>query len=306
MLDFASDGPDAMAQGDDEPLLRRLQVLQDSEARYEALCTDLEQRVRAQAAEIEECQRRLFRAERLASLGQLAASVGREISGPTRFVRGNLVVMQGYLDRLQQFADRVTHQSPAVLAETWRVSDLDFVMADFPELLAECIDGCDGVIRIVREIADLSGGREEEELADLNEQLRTVCKLVARQLPPGVRFTQTLRPLPRLMCMAGDLAQALTNILLNAAQAVREEGEIRVESEHANGVIRVRITDTGCGISPDLLPWVFDPFLTTADAGQSIGLGLTVARDIVQAHHGRIEAESAPGAGSTFTIVLPV
>lgn len=96
------------------------------------------------------------------------------------------------------------------------------------------------------------------------------------------------------------------NLLLNAAQAMRQRGRITVRTQHTGGAIIVDIADTGHGIAPDVLKRVFDPFFTTRDVGQGTGLGLTVSRDIVLAHGGRIDVRSAPGAGTTFTIRLPV
>jgi len=109
-----------------------------------------------------------------------------------------------------------------------------------------------------------------------------------------------------LRCKAGHLSQVFLNLLLNAAQAMKERGEIRIQSSIENDQIVIRFSDTGCGIPAEVLPRIFDPFFTTRDVGSGTGLGLTVSRDIITDHGGSIEASSEPNAGTTFIIHLPI
>ena len=96
------------------------------------------------------------------------------------------------------------------------------------------------------------------------------------------------------------------NIILNAAKAIKEKGQIRVKTEICNNNINISISDNGCGIPEIIINRIFDPFFTTRDVGQGTGLGLTVSRDVVLAHGGHIEVESKEGKGSRFNIYLPV
>lgn len=266
----------------------------------------LEAYVNARAAEAEERYRLLYQAEKLASVAQLAAGVAHEMNNPIGFVRSNLTTLGKYLAQVAALKDRLDEAPVA-----WRDLDLDFVVADAAELIGDCIAGLDRVARIVEDLKGFSNvNRPDEEMADINEGLRAVCAVIESQRPPGVTLSIDAGELPRLLCLPGHLNQAFLNVLKNALQAVGEAGEIHVESrrESEDGVeaIVVRIRDNGVGIYPRDLPKVFDPFYTTRPVGQGTGLGLTVARDIVQVHNGTLALDSAPGRGTLVTIRLPL
>ena len=276
-------------------------ALQESEARYKALSAELEQRVKEQVATLDERQRQLYQAEKLASVGQLAAGIAHEINNPIGFVRSNLQSFAGYLDRFEQLRARLDRAQDA-----WAEFDLDFVLADGRELLADSVAGADRIARIVKDLRGFSNiDRPQEEMVDLNVNLRDACAVVAGQKPEGVRLTLDLKPLPPLLCLPGLLNQVFLNVLINALQAVGEHGEIRVASASAGGRIDISIADDGPGMAADVLARVFEPFFTTREVGQGTGLGLTVARDVVQAHDGSIVLESQPGRGTTVRISLP-
>ena len=112
---------------------------------------------------------------------------------------------------------------------------------------------------------------------------------------------------PRVVCNAGHVNQVFMNILTNAAQAVKGEGEvfIKVGGVPGKDLVEVSVRDTGPGIKTEIVEKIFDPFFTTKDVDRGTGLGLAISHGIVERHGGRIEVESRPGAGSTFTIVLP-
>jgi signal transduction histidine kinase len=113
-----------------------------------------------------------------------------------------------------------------------------------------------------------------------------------------------------LRCDAGQLKQVLLNLFLNAVQAMPQGGELTVtvslqsNPEVGRSWARIAVQDTGCGIEPANLSRIFDPFYTTREEGT--GLGLAIVHGIVDAHKGRVEVDSRPGKGSTFTVVLPL
>ena len=291
-------------QADYEKLSRKHAALEESEARYRELSQQLEQRVRKQVETIEETGRQLYRAEKLAAVGRLAAGVAHEINNPIGFVRSNLNTSANYVKTFAALGDAVKSGQPA--HSRWNELDMDFVLEDFSALLAESIGGVDRVARIVADLKGFSNvDRGEEEMADLNDSLRQACSVMEGQLPQGVTLVTELGAIPRILCLPGYLNQVFLNLLENVVQAVAGGGEVRVESKHEQGEILIRIADNGCGIAEDVLPRIFEPFFTTRDVGQGTGLGLTVARDIVQLHGGRIEVASRPGAGTAFTVHLP-
>lgn len=296
-----------VVRADFEELQRKHAALAESEARYKVLAENLEQRVAEQVKTIEGAQRQLYQAEKMASVGQLAAGVAHEINNPIGFIRSNLNTAQTYVQKFSSVADLIRAQGNDQLAAAWKAADLDFVLEDFVPLLQESVDGADRVARIVADLKGFSNvDQAEEEIVDLNDSIRSACNVASNQINSRADLKLTLGELPLLRCNAGHLSQVFLNLLLNAAKAMKERGEIHIRSGVEDGQIVMRFSDTGCGIPPEILPRIFDPFFTTSDVGSGTGLGLTVSRDIVTAHGGRIEVASEVGAGTTFTIYLPL
>lgn len=295
-------------QSDYEALQQKHAALQDSEQRYRDLAGQLEQRVEAQVQTIEQHQRQLYQAEKLASVGQLAAGVAHEINNPLGFIKSNLTTAKDYIAKLHPFAATLQAQSNCeALRAEWKRLDLDFVLEDFDILLDESIDGASRVAKIVSELKDFSRvDSAEEEVVDLNHTLTTVCNVARTQIPDTITLHQELAPLPKIRCHAGRLGQVFMNLLLNAIQATAKGGEIRLRSWTDGKTLHIQFIDTGSGITPDKLNRIFDPFYTSKDVGQGTGLGLTVSRDTIRAHGGDLMVESVAGQGSTFTITLPV
>ena len=293
---------------DYEALQQKHAALQASEARYKTLAETLEQRVTEQVTTIEQAQQQLYQAEKMAAVGQLAAGVAHEINTPLGFAKSNLRSAEDYVARLVCYRARLENIAPEHPSRAaWTHDDLDFMLEDFAQLLRESGAGIARVARIVADLKDFSNvDGAEEQVADVNALVRTVCNVAAAQVAPRADVVLELNELPALRCRPGHLNQVFLNLLLNAAQAMQQRGAITVHTRHDSGAIIVDIADTGHGIAPDVLKRVFDPFFTTRDVGQGTGLGLTVSRDIVLAHGGRIDVRSAPGAGTTFTIRLPV
>jgi signal transduction histidine kinase len=279
--------------------------LLESETRYKTLAEQLEKRVKVQVAQLEERQQMLYEAEKLASVGQLAAGVAHEVNNPLGFVRSNLNTFASYLQRIAQLKEQLA-AGPAA----WTALDLDFVIEDSQDLLQESIKGIDRIARIVAELKSFSNvDRASEEFTDINECLRHVASVIEGQLAPGVNLRLELLPLPPLVCLPGHLNQMFLNLLRNAAQAIADAGRpgtIVIASEADDEGIRIRIHDDGIGMSQEQLDRAFEPFYTTRPIGAGAGLGLSSARNIILAHSGRIELASKPDAGTTVSIFLPV
>ncbi|HTY02325.1 MAG TPA: ATP-binding protein [Rhodocyclaceae bacterium] len=289
---------------DYQTLLERNRALAASETRYKNLAEELEQRVAAQVELLDERQRQIYQAEKLASVGQLAAGVAHEINNPIGFVRSNVATFGTYLERLARLKQRLGDAAVA-----WRELDLDFVLEDGAELVRDTLAGIDRVARIVRDLKGYSNiDRPDEEMADLNQSLNEACDMVATRLSPGVAIARDLGVLPRLLCLPGHLKQVFFGVIQNGMQAVsdaHQPGTVTVTSRAVSGGIEVAIADTGVGMTTEQLARAFEPFYTTRPVGSGTGLGLTVARDIVQAHGGRMAIDSRPGAGTNVTIFLP-
>lgn len=276
-----------------------------SEGRYKALAEQLEARVKQQVAQLEERQQMLYEAEKLASVGQLAAGIAHEINNPLGFVRSNLSTFQHYLQQFGALKARLGEGEAA-----WQALDLDFTLEDGGDLLRDSIKGVDRIARIVAELKSFSNvDHASEEFTDINDCLLHAKDIIEGQLPSGITIHLDLLPLPPIVCLPGHLNQMFLGILRNAAQAILDAGRpgsIRVSSEADDTGIHIRIHDDGIGMSRAQLARAFEPFYTTRPVGAGAGLGLSSARNIVLAHSGRISLDSREDVGTTVSIFLPV
>jgi two-component system, NtrC family, sensor kinase len=289
---------------DFETLRREHARLLESEARYKKLSEDLDARVKAQVSQLEERQQMLYQAEKLASVGQLAAGMAHEINNPLGFVRSNLNSFRGYLEKFEQFKAHLDQARAA-----WNTLDLDFVLEDGIDLLDDSAQGIERIARIVSDLKSFSNvDRANEEFTDLNTCLRHAASILEESLPAGITVNLELQPLPNIVCLPGHLNQLFFNLIRNSIQAIEDAGrpgEVRVSSDQDSDGIHIRIQDNGVGMTPHQLEHAFEPFFTTRPVGAGAGLGLSTARNIVLAHSGRIELLSEPELGTTVTLFFP-
>lgn len=288
-------------------LQREHQALQESEQRYRELAGQLEQRVAEQVILIERSQRQLYQAEKMASVGSLAAGVAHEINNPIGFLRSNLGTAIKNVASMQA-ALLAYHRGANAEAEAiWQARDLGFVLEDFPALLAESVSGADRVARIVANLKDYANiDHAEADMVDLNDAVRTVMGLVGDQPREKIALLMDLQSLPSILCDRSRIHQVLLSLVQNSLQALKGSGTIRVSSVLRGNEIRIAVGDDGCGIDAAVLARIFDPFFTLQDVGKGTGLGLTVSQEVIASYGGRIEVESQLGVGSTFTVCLPV
>lgn len=290
-------------------LQRQHAELQASEARYRELATSLEQRVLEQVGTLELAQRQLYQAEKLASVGQLAAGVAHEINNPLGFMLSNLRSARDYLNDISGIQPSCLAGDIDAIGRYWREHNLDFVLDDFATLLQETQDGAERVARIVSSLKDYSnidhGGTTR---VTLDAALSTVCDVAAPRISPRAELVFEPGGPPPIPGDPAKINQALLNLLLTAADAMPagRRGHIRIRTGRAGNWARVDVSDDAGGIPPEILPRIFDPFFTTRGVGEGTGLGLTVVRDVVKAHNGRVEVDSRPGEGTTFSLFLPM
>jgi len=293
---------------DYEALQEKHEALKESEQRFRNLAVQLEQKVAEQVETIQAAQIKLYQAEKMASVGQLAAGIAHEINTPLSYIQSNFDSARSYLEDLQVIVD-LLHSGAEIgmIREQWERDGLDDVMADFPQLLE---DSLGGVTRVAAIVADLKVffniNRSEQTLDDLNSRLDTVIKMIRPQLGEEVTLLFKGNEIPQLYCSPGHIGQVFYNLILNGVQSIEGKGSVVVETSMADGGVWVSVSDTGAGIAQEDLSRIFDPFFTTKEVGQGTGLGLTVISDIIKAHGGRIEVESRPGHGSCFRVFLPV
>jgi len=267
-------------------------------------------------AKLEEAQNQLLQSEKLAAIGQLAAGVAHEINNPMGFIRSNLTTLKGYTEKLlavidaYQRADSLLEAQPQLhddIVQAKRDADLSFLGDDLRDLIAESIEGAERVRSIVCDLRDFSRvGADAWEVFDIHAGLESTINVVWNEVKYKADLVRDYGELPPVECIPSRLTQVFMNILVNAAQAIPERGSITIATRARGEEVEIAFTDTGKGMSADVLEKVFDPFFTTKPVGKGTGLGLSVSYGIVKNHSGRIEVASRPGQGTTFTVVLPV
>lgn len=278
--------------------------LLESESRYKKLAEDLEERVKEQVSDYEDRRLMLYQTEKLASVGQLAAGMAHEINNPLSFIRSNLSSFRSYLDTFAQLKERLDEGVHA-----WNELDIDFIINDSHELLADSDEGLARIARIISDLKDFSNvDQASTEFVDLNVCLQQVASIVQKQLSPTISLKLELGPLPNLLCLPGHMKQLFFNLIHNGIQAIEEAarpGQVTIITYASENGIEIHIADNGVGMTPAVRLRAFEPFFTTRQVGAGTGLGLATARNIVLAHSGRIDLVSRAGVGTTVTLFFP-
>jgi len=259
---------------------------------------------------LERAQGQLFHQEKLASIGQLAAGVAHELNNPIGFVHSNLGTLKRYSERIARMVEAYRTrigEGDAELTALETELKIGFILEDLASLVDESLEGTERVRKIVTDLRGFSRPADQEpRYADINEALRSTLNIVHNEIKYKAQVITEAGEIPQVRCQVGHINQVFMNLLVNAAHAIEESGEIRIVTRAEDPFVVVSIRDTGCGIPPDVLPRIFDPFFTTKEVGRGTGLGLSISYDIVHKHGGTIEVESEVGKGTTFTIRLPV
>jgi signal transduction histidine kinase len=142
--------------------------------------------------------------------------------------------------------------------------------------------------------------------ADLHEGLETTLNLLVKEYSDRITVHREYGVLPQVECHPGQINQVFMNLLLNAAQAIHETGEVWIRTASQGDKVIIVIKDSGHGIPDANLPKIFDPFFTTKKVGEGMGLGLSISYGIIQKHGGTIRVSSPDRQGTEFTIELPV
>jgi signal transduction histidine kinase len=279
-------------------------------------------RIAEQAAHdrLRQAQGRLVQSEKLAALGQLVAGVAHEINNPLAFVLNNVAVLQRDLRaleeliRLYQLGDGALDQhAPDVMTRVRALSeriDLPYTMKEIAELPVRTREGLARIQHIVKDLRDFARQNAIGDVqpgCDLNSGIESTINIArgtARK--HQVELVSDLQPLPGVTCAPGKINQVVLNLITNAVHASSEGGRVIVRTRHVDGGVQIEVADNGAGIDPAIRGRIFDPFFTTKPQGEGTGLGLSISHGIVADHGGRIDVESEPGAGTTFTVFLPL
>lgn len=264
---------------------------------------------------LQEAHDQLIQSEKMASVGQLAAGVAHEINNPIGFVNANMGTLGEYIDTLftviQQYEELFSHvpASPVLLSKLHQIqsdTELHFVKDDVQSLLSESLDGLRRVKDIVQSLKDFSRVGETVWLeADIHQGIDSTLNIVKNELKNKATIIKKYAAIPALKCNISQLNQVFMNMLVNAGHAIKEKGTITIETGEEMGMVQIKISDTGMGISPEHIGKIFEPFFTTKPIGSGTGLGLSLSYGIVKKHQGKIEVSSEVGKGTCFTISIP-
>jgi len=273
-------------------------------------------------------QQQLLQAQKLESIGQLAAGIAHEINTPTQYIGDNVRFLKdsfadlkslvGAYERLLEAAkaDHVSTETVREVAAAVESTDVKYLMEEIPKAIEQTLEGVGRVSGLVGAMKDFShpGGKDKTPL-DLNRAIESTLTVARNEWKYVAELETEFDPtLPLVSCLPGEFNQVILNLIVNAAHAIADvvgkegpqRGKIRVQTHNCPGFVEIRIQDTGTGIPEKVRTRIFDPFFTTKEIGKGTGQGLSIARSvIVDKHGGSIHFESEEGQGTTFVIRLP-
>ncbi|MGE4553336.1 MAG: PAS domain-containing protein [Desulfovibrionaceae bacterium] len=276
-------------------------------------------------------ERRLAYAQKLESVGQLAAGIAHEINTPIQYVGSNLKFFELAMRRgeelhtahqaLAGLVRALPQRSPELDAALARVDETvartkpDMLFAESRDALRDSVEGVERVASIVLAMKKFSHPDvEEKKQVNINDAVQNTVTITRNEWKYVADLEMDLAPdLPIVRCVPGDLNQVLLNLIVNAAHAIGDmvsgtgaKGTITVRTRPGPGGVEIEVTDTGCGIPPENQSRIFDPFFTTKPVGKGTGQGLAITLAVIQKHGGSIDFQSEPGAGTRFVVRLPV
>jgi two-component system, NtrC family, sensor kinase len=250
----------------------------------------LEDRVEEKTKELRSAHDHVLHVEKMASLGKMAAVVAHEVNNPLSGILTYAKLLRKWVANGQvehEKRDEAMQSLELIAAESRRCGEL------------------------IKNLLSLSRTAPMNvKSTDLHQVIDCCLLLVRHQLDlTGIELQLKLDDdLPRVPCDPEQIEQVLLALIMNAVDAMPHGGNLWIETRlnHDETEIDIQVRDDGSGIAPDVLPQIFEPFMTTKERGRGVGLGLAISRGIVERHNGRIEVESRLGQGTTFTVTLPV
>jgi two-component system, NtrC family, sensor kinase len=280
--------------------------------------------------DLQATQTRLLQAQKLESVGQLAAGIAHEINTPVQFISSNIDFLEqsfaeiaSLLDHLHVILEaaglgRSDEQITVQLRDLLEQSDLEYLKTEIPASISQTKDGIKRVATIVHAMKDFSHPSSKEKVAyNLNKIIETTVLISRNEWKYGADLKMDLDSnLPSVPCLVDELGQVILNLIMNAAQAIDEKNkhnsterkeEIRITTKAVDSLVEIRIQDTGAGIPSRIQDRIFDPFFTTKEVGKGTGQGLAISHDVItKKHSGTLTFETEEGVGTTFIIRLPI
>ncbi len=267
-----------------------------------------------------EAQLRL--AQKLESIGQLAAGIAHEINTPVQYVSDNLSFMATSWQDMRALIDDYSESlkseastgTGARRREIWNKADMDFICEELPVAIDAASTGLKQISRIVLAMKEFSHpGSEGLQPADINRAIETTITVARNEWKYVAEVHKELGVLPTVLCNVSSFNQVMLNLIVNAAQAVGQHrksgamGNIWIKTRHLPEHVEIRVEDDGPGVPEAIRNQIFDPFFTTKEVGKGTGQGLSIAyRVVCHQHGGTLTMEPRAGGGACFVIRLPV
>lgn len=271
----------------------------------------------------------LVQAQKLESIGQLAAGIAHELNTPSQYVGDNLRFLWEAFNDLHAYQEQcdmlleaarsgeLGEDAVAKLEAFAEETDLEYIRKEIPKAVEQSLEGIERVSKIVRAMKEFSHpGTDTKTQVDLNRAIESTITVARNEWKYVADVVMDFDPwMPLVPCLPGEFNQVILNMIINAAHALtaksgkesQEKGTIRVSTHFRDDFAEIRISDTGTGIPKEIMPRIFDPFFTTKEVGKGTGQGLAISHSvIVDKHGGTIDVESEMGKGSTFIIRLPI
>jgi two-component system, NtrC family, sensor kinase len=246
----------------------------------------LSRKLKEAEGKMKDAEAQLLQMEKMASLGTLAAGVAHEINNPLSFLISNLENMVDQVGICREKGVQAAH------------------LEDMTAMAKESLEGAQRIKKIVLDLRTFSRKSESKRIAlDINQILEFTLSLAWNEIKYKVDIVKDYRATSTVLGDPTELSQVVLNILLNAVQSITDKGTIIFATSEEAGKVVVKISDTGCGIAPEILPRIFDPFFSTK---KSPGLGLSVSYNIIKQHKGNLRVESKVNQGTAFFIELPI
>jgi PAS domain S-box-containing protein len=287
---------------------------------------ELQDKLVAEMKERERMVIELQLAQKLESVGRLAAGIAHEINTPIQYLGDSVHFLRSAFDDLDQLLAKAcdaaarlpeSAQRQAIeleMAELAKKYDLEYLRSEVPKAFTRTFDGVERVANIVKAMKEFAHpDSREQSPADLKHALETTLLVASNEYKYVARIQTEFGELPPVVCNVGELNQVFLNLIVNAAHAIKDSGKdidsgkikIRLGVEGDEAVIRV--SDNGCGVPPENLSKLYDPFFTTKEVGRGTGQGLAISHSIVvDKHDGEIGVSSDVGVGTEFTVRLPI
>jgi two-component system, NtrC family, sensor kinase len=286
----------------------------------------LQEQLVSEMQERESMGLKLRLAQKLESVGQLAAGIAHEINTPIQYVGDSITFLQqavgdcrALLESYQEALRRIVQGGSATqeleqLRQTEHSLDLPFLREEVPKAFDRTLEGVGRVAQIVRAMKEFAHHDQvEQNPADINHAIETTLTVARNEYKYVASIELEFAQLPEVLCNVGELNQVFLNLIVNAAHAIAAAGKdvstgrIAISTALSDASVVVAIEDNGCGIPEKNMERIFDPFFTTKEVGRGTGQGLAIARSIiVEKHSGAIDVHSTVGIGTRFVITLPL